>query len=96
MTDIHPQIPALRTLQRQDRRLTLMERRLREIPSRITTLDEGQQLLNSIGARGMKTEQLSNGDWSFCCTIASKPYEGRGADAVEALRQVADQVQRDK
>jgi predicted nucleic acid-binding Zn-ribbon protein len=39
MTDIHPQIPALRTLQRQDRRLTLMERRLREIPSRITTLD---------------------------------------------------------
>jgi predicted nucleic acid-binding Zn-ribbon protein len=39
MTDIHPQIPALRTLQRQDRRLTMMERRLREIPSRITTLD---------------------------------------------------------
>ena len=39
MTDIHPQIPALRTLQRQDRRLTMMERKLREIPSRIATLD---------------------------------------------------------
>lgn len=39
MTDIHPQIPSLRTLQRQDRRLTSLERRLREIPSRITTLD---------------------------------------------------------
>ena len=39
MTDIHPQIPALRTLQRQDRRLTLMERRLRAIPNRIVALD---------------------------------------------------------
>ncbi|HVK11737.1 MAG TPA: hypothetical protein VM597_23395 [Gemmataceae bacterium] len=68
---------------------------LRE-PGRIATLDEGQQLLNSIGAKGMRTEQLLNGDWSFCCTIGSKPYEGRGGDAVEALRQVAEQVQRDR
>ncbi|MDC0717786.1 zinc ribbon domain-containing protein [Nannocystis bainbridge] len=51
MTDIHPQIPALRTLQRQDRRLTLMERRLSEIPSRIVTLDTDlhklEQMLSS-------------------------------------------------
>jgi hypothetical protein len=39
MTEIHPQIPALRTLQRQDRRLTSLERKLRGIPTRISTLD---------------------------------------------------------
>ena len=39
MTEIHPQIPALRTLQRQDRRLTSLERKLRDIPSRLTGLD---------------------------------------------------------
>lgn len=48
MTDIHPQIPALRTLQRQDRRLTLMERRLREIPNRIVTLDSDLQKLEQM------------------------------------------------
>ena len=65
-------------------------------PSRIASVDEGQQLLNSIGAKGMRTEQLQNGDWSFCCTIGTKPYEGRGCDALDALRQVAELVQRDK
>lgn len=39
MTEIHPQIPALRTLQRQDRRLTSLERKLRDIPSRLSGLD---------------------------------------------------------
>lgn len=48
MTEIHPQIPALRTLQRQDRRLTTMERKLREIPSRISTLDSDLQKLEKM------------------------------------------------
>lgn len=39
MNEIHPQIPALRTLQRQDRRLTSLERKLRGIPTRISGLD---------------------------------------------------------
>lgn len=68
---------------------------LRE-PGRITSLEEGQTLLSSIGAKGMKAEQLVNGDWSFCCTVGTKPYEGRGGDSLDALRQVTEQVQRDK
>ena len=63
---------------------------------RIASLEEGQTLLSAIGAKGMKTQQLMNGDWSFCCTIGTRPYEGRGGDSLDALRQVAEQVQRDK
>lgn len=48
MTDIHPQIPALRTLQRQDRRLTSLERKLRAIPTRISALDSDLQKLETM------------------------------------------------
>jgi predicted nucleic acid-binding Zn-ribbon protein len=58
MTDIHPQIPALRTLQRQDRRLTVLERKLRQIPSRITTLDADlHKLEQMLGAERTKLDE---------------------------------------
>jgi uncharacterized protein len=61
MTDIHPQIPALRTLQRQDRRLTSLEKKLRGIPARISGLDTDlhklEQLL--VAERGKLEETRS-------------------------------------
>jgi predicted nucleic acid-binding Zn-ribbon protein len=48
MTDIHPQIPSLRALQRQDRRLTSLERKLRGIPARISGLDSDLQKLEQL------------------------------------------------
>lgn len=61
MTDIHPQIPALRTLQRQDRRLTSLEKKLGGIPARISGLDSDlhklEQLL--VAERGKLEETRS-------------------------------------
>ena len=77
-------------------KVQLVKYELLHEPGRIASLEEGQTLLSAIGAKGMKTEQLMNGDWSFCCTVGTRPYEGRGGDSLDALRQVAEQVQRDK
>lgn len=61
MTDIHPQIPALRTLQRQDRRLTSLERKLRGIPARISGLDSDLQKLEQLlVAEREKLEETRN------------------------------------
>jgi predicted nucleic acid-binding Zn-ribbon protein len=61
MTDIHPQIPALRTLQRQDRRLTSLEKKLGGIPARISGLDSDLQKLEQLLAseRGKLEETRS-------------------------------------
>ena len=61
MTDIHPQIPALRTLQRQDRRLTSLEKKLGGIPARITGLDSDLQKLEQllVAERGKLEETRS-------------------------------------
>ncbi len=68
---------------------------LRE-PSRIQTVEEGQSLLATLGAKGMKSEQLISGEWAFACTIGLRPYEARGADQLDALRRAVEQVQRDR
>ncbi|HEY0138498.1 MAG TPA: C4-type zinc ribbon domain-containing protein [Nannocystis sp.] len=61
MTDIHPQIPALRTLQRQDRRLTSLERKLGGIPARISGLDSDLQKLEQLlVAERAKLEETKN------------------------------------
>ena len=61
MTDIHPQIPALRTLQRQDRRLTSLEKKLGGIPARISGLDSDLQKLEQllVAERGKLEETRS-------------------------------------
>ena len=61
MTDIHPQIPALRTLQRQDRRLTSLERKLGGIPARISGLDSDlQKLEHLLTTERAKLEETKN------------------------------------
>jgi hypothetical protein len=65
-------------------------------PSKVRTMEEGQSLLEAAGARGMKTEQLTGGDWSFACTIGSKGFEAHGPDPLDALKQVLVQVHKDR
>jgi predicted nucleic acid-binding Zn-ribbon protein len=61
MTDIHPQIPALRTLQRQDRRLTSLERKLGGIPARISGLDSDlHKLEQMLAAEREKLDETRN------------------------------------
>jgi len=65
-------------------------------PSKVRTMEEGQTLLQAAGARGLKTEQLIGGEWSFGCTVGSKDFEAHGRDPLEALKQVLAQVQKDR
>jgi hypothetical protein len=65
-------------------------------PAKVRTMEEGQAILEAAGARGMKTEQLSGGDWSFGCTLGSKGFEAHGRDPLEALKVVLVQVQKDR
>jgi predicted nucleic acid-binding Zn-ribbon protein len=61
MNEIHPQIPALRTLQRQDRRLTSLERKLRGIPARISALDTDlHKLEQMLAAEREKLDETRN------------------------------------
>jgi hypothetical protein len=64
--------------------------------SKVRTMEEGQALLEAAGARGIKTEQITGGDWTVACTIGSKGFEAHGRDPLEALKRVLAQVQKDR
>ena len=55
-------------------------------------MEEGFEMLQAAGARGLRTEQLSSNEWLFACTVGSKVHEARGADQLEAMKKVLDQV----
>ena len=65
-------------------------------PSRIETIEDAHAHMQSLGARGQRTEQLSTGEWFFTCSINQKIYEGRGRDQFEAMRKVAMQYKMDR
>ncbi len=65
-------------------------------PSRVKTMEEGQNLLQAAGARGMKVEQLTGGEWVFGCTVGAKAFEARGKEPLAAMKLVLEQVQKDK
>lgn len=62
---------------------------------RIFTVEEGQNLLTSMGARSQRLEQSENGDWVFSCANGVKYYEGRSRDRLDAVRNVVEQIKRD-
>jgi hypothetical protein len=65
-------------------------------PSRVKTMEDGQNFLQAAGARGMKVEQLTGGEWVFACTVGAKSFEARGKEPIEAMKLVLDQVQKDR
>jgi hypothetical protein len=65
-------------------------------PSQVRTMEEGQAMLQSAGAKSQRSEQVSEDEWSFACSVGSKSYECRGKDAMEAMRLVIEQVHKDR
>ena len=65
-------------------------------PAKVKSMEDGQSLLQAAGAREQKMEQLSGGDWSFGCTVGAKAYEARGKEPLEALREILDQILKDR
>ena len=66
-----------------------------EVPrdaSRIEKMEEGFEMLQAAGAKGLRTEQLSSNEWLFACAVGPKVYEARGQDQLEAMRRVLEQV----
>jgi hypothetical protein len=62
--------------------------------SRVPTIEELQFNLQKAGARDLRTEQSPNGEWLFDCTINGEAYQGRGRNALEAVRLVWEQLQK--
>jgi hypothetical protein len=65
-------------------------------PSRVNTMEDGQNFLQMAGARGMKVEQLTGGEWVFACTVGAKVFQARGKEPLEAMKLVLEQVQKDR
>jgi hypothetical protein len=65
-------------------------------PSKLTTLEDAQAHLQTLGARSQRTEQLSNGEWLFVCTVDSRVFEARGRDQLEAMKKAAEHIRGDR
>lgn len=65
-------------------------------PAQVKTMEDGQAVLQVAGARGLKVEQLSGGEWVFACTLGAKAYQARGNEPLDAMKAVLEQVQRDR
>jgi hypothetical protein len=61
-------------------------------PSRLETVQDGQSMLQEMGARSQRMEQLDSGEWNYSCAMGLKVYEARGKDQMEALKNVIEQV----
>ena len=62
-------------------------------PTLVRTMEEGQALLQTLGATNQRTEQHGDGVWVWSCTMGQKACEGRGADPMDALRELLEQVE---
>jgi hypothetical protein len=67
----------------------------RKDPAKVKSLEDAQALFQAAGASNQKVEQLA-GEWVFECTVGIKTYEARGNSALEAMRVVLEQIQRDR
>lgn len=69
-------------------------------PRAVATVEEGQSILQTCGARSMAMEPQPTGDWRFICTIGDGPdqrrYEALHGDQIEAVRAVMWQVKNER
>ncbi len=65
-------------------------------PTKVKTMEDGQALLQAAGARSQKSEQVTDGDWLFGCTVGAKTYEARAKEQLEAVKAVLEQIQKDR
>jgi len=72
--------------------IRLASHEVRRDSSKVEKMEEGFEMLEAAGARGLRTEQLSSNEWLFACAVGPKVYEARGQDQLEAMRRVLEQV----
>jgi hypothetical protein len=69
-------------------------------PASITSVEEGQSVLTTCGAKLQQSEQEPTGEWRYMCTMGAngelRRYEARGNDQLEAMRAVMFQIQKDQ
>jgi hypothetical protein len=64
--------------------------------TKLATVEDAHAQLQDLGARGLRSEQMSNGEWLHTCTIGHKVLEGRGNDQFTAMCKVLEQAQNDR
>jgi hypothetical protein len=69
-------------------------------PREIATVQEGQSILQTCGAKQQVMEQQPTGEWRFICTIGSgdelRRYEAKSGDQLEAVRAVMIQLKKEQ
>jgi hypothetical protein len=72
--------------------IKLVDYEVKRDPSKLETVQDGQAMLQEMGARSQRCEQLENGEWSYSCAMGLKIFEARGKDQMEAIKKVIEQV----
>ncbi len=69
-------------------------------PRSVASVEEGQSILQTCGARSMSMEPQPTGEWRFICTVGDGPearrYEAKSDVQIEALRAVMWQVKNER
>jgi hypothetical protein len=69
-------------------------------PRSVISVEEGQMILQTCGARSMTMESQPTGEWRFICTINeggdNRRYEAQSGDQIEAVRAVMWQVKNER
>ena len=61
-------------------------------PTRVRSMEEGQAVLQALGATAQQLTQRADGQWVCSCVLGHRACEGRGADPMDAMRQLMEQV----
>ena len=68
-------------------------------PAAIKSVEEGQTVLQQLGAKFQRLEQIETGEWQFSCVVgdntdgqAVRTYEARGPERLDAIRQAIAQI----
>jgi hypothetical protein len=69
----------------------------------VASVEQAQSILTSYGIQWQRLERVENGDWQYSCAVTSNPqstfakqYASRNADQLAAMKEVVEQVRRDR
>ena len=69
-------------------------------PRSVISVEEGQAILQTCGARSMTMESQPTGEWRFICTMNeggdNRRYEAQSGEQIDAVRAVMWQVKNER